>query len=58
MMSMVNRSSIDHLFSILRHFMRAENHASPRAASDKHTPFYGNKIDRCVFVNYAEIDEL
>lgn len=38
--------------------MVAEDHASSRAASEKLAPFYGNKIGRCAFVNYAGIDDL
>jgi len=33
-----------HLFSALRHFMLAKNHAAPEAVSGRYAPFYGEKL--------------
>jgi len=32
-----------------RQVMVAEDHTSPGGVPDKHAPFYGNKIGRCIF---------
>ncbi len=35
--------------------MVAEEHAAPRAASDKHVPCYGDKIGRCILFEECQI---
>jgi len=49
---------ISSIIYISRHFMVAKDPAPPEALSDKHAPFYENKVGHCITPESAKLDEL